>query len=72
MAFGFQTAGRCANADVTLLWLYPHLALDNGVEIEGDHRGVRVALARDHARIPVAIAVGDDSDDFADALVMWA
>lgn len=44
-----------------LLWVYPHVALDKGidyrVEIEADHRGVRIMVARDGQSIPHAIAV---------------
>jgi hypothetical protein len=60
-----------------LLWVYPHGPLDDGVdydvEIEADHQGVRIMVARDGGSIPraVAVAVGDDPADFGDTLVMW-
>ena len=60
-----------------LLWVYPHVALDKGVdyrvEIEVDHRGVRIMVARDEHSVPhaIAVSVGDDPNDFADTLAMW-
>jgi hypothetical protein len=60
-----------------LLWVYPHGPLDDqinyDVEIEADHRGVRIMVARDEGSVPhaIAVAIGDDPADFADTLVMW-
>jgi len=60
-----------------LLWVHPHVALDTRIdydlEIEADHLGVRVMVARDRQLVPVAVAVsvGDAPNDFADTLVMW-
>jgi hypothetical protein len=60
-----------------LIWIWPRGpldgALDYEVEIEADHRGVQVMVARDQASVPhaVAVAVGEDPTDFADALLMW-
>jgi hypothetical protein len=60
-----------------LLRVYPHGPLDGGidyeVEIEADHGGVRIMVARDEGSVPraIAVSVGDDPADFADTLVMW-
>jgi hypothetical protein len=65
------------DADGVLLWVYPHGSLDEGidyeVEIEADHGGVRIMVARDQDFVPraIAVSVGDDPADFADTLVMW-
>jgi hypothetical protein len=60
-----------------LLWVYPHRPLDDridyDVEIEADHQGVRIMVARDEHAVPhaIAVSVGDDPSDFADTLLMW-
>jgi hypothetical protein len=65
------------DADAMLLWVYPHVPLDKKidyqVEIEADHQGVRIMVARDDQAVPhaIAVAVGDDPDDFSDTLSMW-
>jgi hypothetical protein len=65
------------DARAMLLWVYPREPLDNGVdftvEIEADHQGVRIMVARDAQSVPhaIAVAVGDDRADFADTLVLW-
>ena len=59
------------------MWVYPDGTLDDridyDVEVEADHRGVRIMVARDERSVPhgMAVAVGDDPADFADTLAMW-
>jgi hypothetical protein len=65
------------DARVVLLWVYPRgpldARIDYDVEIEADHGGVRIMVARDGGSVPhgIAVAVGDDPADLADTLVMW-
>ena len=60
-----------------VLWVYPQGPLpdqiDYNVEIEADHRGVRILVARDDRAVPhgMAVAVGDDPSDLGDVLTMW-
>lgn len=72
---GFTAAVR--HAGDMLLWVYPHGPLSDvieyAVEVEADHGGVRIMVARDERSVPhaIAVSVGDDPADFADALTMW-